>query len=68
MGIIEFIALIAVFVLCIVYMVVVTISQYRLAGRLDELSAEKKAMRDELTSLRERLKKVEVNSNGREGD
>ena len=66
MGIIEFIALIAVFVLCIVFMVFVTISQYRLAGRLDELSDEKKMMRDELTGLRERLKKLEVSSNERE--
>ena len=66
MGIIEFIALIAVFVLCVVFMVFVTISQYRLAGRLDELSDEKKMMRDELTGLRERLKKLEVSSNERE--
>lgn len=60
MGIIEYFALICIFVLSIAFMILITICQYRLAGRLDELQDEKKMMREELTSLRERLKKMEV--------
>ena len=60
MGIIEFVALIALFVLCTAFMVIITVCQYRQTGRMDELSNDRKAMRDELTSLRERLKGLEV--------
>lgn len=56
----EIIALISLFVFSTGFMCFVTFCQYRLEGRIDELQDEKKAMRDELTCLRERLKKLEI--------
>lgn len=60
MGIVEFVALIMLFVLSILFMIIITICQFRLVGRMDELQSDRKMMREELTSVRERLKGIEV--------
>lgn len=60
MSIVEFLALIVLFVGSITFMVLTAVSQSRLAGKLDSLSEDRRMMREELTCMRERLKELET--------
>ncbi len=60
MSIVEFLALIVLFVGSITFMVLTAVSQSRLAGKLDSLSEDRRMMREELTCMRERLKEMET--------
>lgn len=55
----ELITLTAIPCLCIGYMVFDTIVFFRLERKLDSLREDKRLMREELDSLRTRLKKIE---------
>lgn len=60
MSVVEFLALIVLFVGSITFMVLTAVSQSRLAGKLDSLSEDRRMMREELTCMRERLKEMET--------
>ena len=57
---VEIIALIALFTCSIIFMVLITVSQSRLAKHMDILEERRETMRDEVDSVRERLKKLEI--------
>lgn len=51
--------------LCVGFMIYTMISQFRLEKRIDQMRAEKKNMRDELDSVRTRLRAVEIEEKAR---
>lgn len=58
----ELVTLTAIPCLCIGYMVFDTIVFFRLERKFDSLREDKRLMREELDSLRARLKKIEIES------
>lgn len=62
--IVEIIALIALFTLSIAFMILITISQSRLAKHMDTLDENREMVREEIDSVRERLKKLEIKEKG----
>lgn len=64
---VEIISLLALFSCSIVFMVLITVSQSRLAKHMDVLEKRREAMREEVDSVRERLKKLEIKEKENEG-
>ncbi len=62
--IVEVIALIALFTLSIAFMILITVSQSRLAKHMDTLDKNREMVREEIDSVRERLKKLEIKEKG----